>query len=111
MTGISALPQVSRSAHCADAGPLSATGREIGRAVVEAVFFWFDVAQHRPHRQSNQSHGGYDNPFQQIVVQGYFGLLRIGAQLRNFPNNRPDTNTRNHQFKKRRECMLVSLKN
>ena len=50
--------------------------REIGRAIIQALFFWFDVAQHHPRCQSKQGHSGYDDLFEKVFAHGYLDLLQ-----------------------------------
>jgi len=59
-----------------DAGSLSAIGREIGRAIIQAIFFWFDVAQHHPRCQSKQGYSGYDDLLEDFFTHGYLDLLQ-----------------------------------
>jgi hypothetical protein len=58
------------------AGSLSAMGREIGRAVIQALFFRFDVAQHHPRCQSKQGYSGHDDLLEKFFVHGYLDLLQ-----------------------------------
>jgi hypothetical protein len=51
-------------------GLLSAIGREIGRAIIQAFFFSFDVAEQHPRCQSKQGYSGYDDLFEKFFVHG-----------------------------------------
>ena len=84
-----------------DAGSLSTIGREIGRAIIQALFFWFDVAQHHPRCQSKQGYRGYDDLLEKFFVHGYLEIGRLkrhaedsltGIQLNNMNQLTPSRN-------------------
>jgi hypothetical protein len=50
---------------------LSATGREIGRAIIEALLFLFEMIQHDPRCQPKQCDSGYNYLFEKVVVHGF----------------------------------------
>jgi hypothetical protein len=60
-----------RFGYQANAGSLSAISREIGRTIIEALVFAFEVIQHRPRCQSKQCYSGYDDLFENVVVHGF----------------------------------------
>jgi len=60
-----------------DAGSLTAICRKIGRAIIPALFFWFDVGQHHPRCQSKKRYGGYDDLFEKFFVHGYLEIGRF----------------------------------
>jgi hypothetical protein len=62
-----------------DAGSLSAIGREIGRAIIQAIFFRFDVAQHHPRCQSKQGYSGHDDLLEDFFVHGCLICSRKGT--------------------------------
>ena len=51
--------------------------REIGRAIIQALFFWFDVAQHHPRCQSKQGYSGHDDLLEKFFVHGYLEIGRF----------------------------------
>jgi hypothetical protein len=50
---------------------LSATGREVGRAIIEALLFSFEMIQHDPRCQPKQCYSGYNYLFEKVVVHGF----------------------------------------
>jgi hypothetical protein len=70
--GAGAAPAFQRRlGYQASAGSLSAMSREIGRTIIEALVFAFEVIQHHPRCQSKQCYSGYDDLFEKVVVHGF----------------------------------------